>query len=145
MIAMFRHSRSRTVIAAALASGACVALAAPAASATTPPPGAQATCMNAAHNGYAWAEDAISADQAGNAAAAATDDSTAVGYVNPVTSDCYYVNPTWIYFDILNASGELQNAQSANTSGNTASALSTEQSVAPVLYNVFITLFNQGP
>jgi hypothetical protein len=145
MIAMFRHSRGRTMIAAVLASGACVALTAPAASATTPPPGAQATCMVAANNGYAWTEDAISADQAGNAAAAAADDSTAIGYVNPVTSECYYVNPTWIYNDILNASEELQSAQSANASGNTTSALSTEQSVAPVLYDVFITLFNKGP
>jgi hypothetical protein len=150
MIATFRLPRARTMTALVFVSGACLALAAPAASAAavpqiTPPPNAQAVCMDAARTGYSWTEEAVSADQAGQAATAASDDASAITAINPVTSDCYFVNPTNIYYEILNASEELQSAQSANSTGGTLSALSTEQSVATVLYNVFLTLFNQGP
>lgn len=148
MIARFSLPRARTAIAAAFASGVCLVLAAPIASAATPltvPPNAKNVCMDAANWGYAQVESAISADQAGNASAAAAADASALTDINPVNSECYYVNPNWIYFSILNANSQLQSAQSANTSGNTAGALSTEQSVAPVLYNIFLTLFNQPP
>jgi hypothetical protein len=145
MIATFSLPRARTAAAVAFATGVCLVLAAPAASAVTPPPNAKNTCMLAAHSGYSAVEQAISADQAGNASAAAAYDAAALSDINPVSSECYYVNPNSIYWDILNSNAALQSAQSANTSGNTASALSTEQSVAPVLYNDFLTLFNQPP
>jgi len=145
MIATFRLPRARTLTALLFVSGACLTLAAPAASATTPPPNAQAVCEDAARTGYSLTEEAISADQAGQDATAASYDTSAITAINPVTSDCYYVNPTNIYNEILTSSENLQSAKSANSVGGTASALSTEQSVATVLYNVFLTLFNQGP
>ena len=148
MIAKFSLPRARTATAVVLASGVCLVFAASTASAATPltvPPNAKTTCMIAASSGYSAVEGAISADQAGNASTAAADDATALSDINPVSSECYYVNPNSIYWQILNSNAALQSAQSANTSGNTASALSTEQSVAPVLYNIFLTLFNQPP
>ena len=150
MIAKFRPSRGRSLTAAAFAAGACLALAAPAATATAatpmgPPPNAKQVCMNAANAGYSAAEQAVAADKADQPATAAADDATAVNDVNPVSSECYYVNPSWIYSDILNSYEDLQGAQNANVHGSVANAESIEQSAASTLYTVFITLFNQPP
>ena len=111
-------------------------LSAPAASATGNE-GPQ--CVNALIASNGVNNSAISADGAGNASAAAADNGTTGTYLFNAELACYYTPSYTAYQDVLQAIGDNTNAESANQSGNTATATSDERA-AGSLINTAMTI-----
>lgn len=127
----------RRLAAVLVVAGGALAVAAPSANADTLKCLAPVTAVQNLNN------QAVAYDQAGNAAAAASEDAGATYYENQARPACYY-NPAVPYSAYQDAISGFTYVDAAHAAGNVAAALSDGQTAASYL-SAAVALLNRAP